>query len=294
MGSPVLQFMSIVLGLIIGSFLTVCIYRVPLRRSADSEEDSSELDLPMPPVATEKIGINNPPRSLCPKCGTQLKAWHNIPLVSWIFLKGRCAHCQEKISIRYPLVEVLTAGACWLSYATYGLTPTALIVFLFTCALIVISFIDYDYYIIPNVISLPGVIIGCALSVLNQFTSLFSLPVVPGIKESLLGILAGGGFLLLVSETYFLLRKKEGLGMGDVKLLGMTGAFFGWQGSLYTIFVGSLLGSVGGILLTIFLGRKMSKPLPFGPYLALGTFLYIFFGPLITGASRFETMHLAG
>ncbi|MCB0310275.1 MAG: prepilin peptidase [Bdellovibrionales bacterium] len=279
----------IILGLIIGSFLSVCIFRIPYGRSSgleelleqeDSPEGESDLvEPPEKPQDSPQLSISNPPRSFCPTCKVQLLWWHNIPVVSWIILRGRCANCSARISVRYPLVELLSAASAFGAYFTFGPTLSALVIYIFLCALIVISFIDIDYYIIPNVISLPGTLIGISIAVLNQFSALFKYPIVPGILDSLLGILAGAGFLLLISEGYFRLRKREGLGMGDVKLLAMVGALFGVAGSLYTIFVGSVLGSVLGILFIVLGGKKFSQHLPFGPYLALGTVLYIFAGP---------------
>lgn len=230
------------------------------------------------PEPAEKISISDPPRSFCPNCKAQLSWYHNIPILSWIFLRGKCAFCQAPISARYPVVELLTAIVSVMSFQSFGMNPTGAVIFIFCAALIVISFIDYDYYIIPNVISLPGVVIGLVLAGINQFFSVFNAPIVPDLKNAFYGLLAGAGFLLFISEIYLRLRKKEGLGMGDVKLLAMTGALFGLEGSLYTIFIGSFLGSILGILLVVCSGRKMSQQLPFGPYLALGTFVYIFAG----------------
>jgi leader peptidase (prepilin peptidase)/N-methyltransferase len=282
---------SAVFGLIIGSFLTVCIYRIPLGRedlflddgqAQDESEIASDADIAKevePSPYRPGLTLNNPPRSFCPSCDHQLSWKDNIPLFSWLILNGKCAYCKAPISIRYPTVELLTAIAAVLSYTIFGLTATSALIFIFTCSLIVISFIDYDYYIIPNVISLPGTVIGLAVGVLNQFTGIFTFPVALDIQDSVLGLLVGGGFLLIVSEGYLLLRKREGLGMGDVKLLAMTGAFFGYPASLFTIFVGSVLGSVLGILLILCAGRKMTHQLPFGPYLAFGTVLYLYGGP---------------
>ncbi len=265
----------LIFGLIIGSFLSVCIYRIPYGRSPLIDDESeSEAEEPAKP----EITVSDPPRSFCVSCKTSLKWYHNVPLFSWLALGGRCAYCKARISVRYPAVEVLTAILALLSYTHFGLTLTALVIFIFCAALLVISFIDYDYYIIPNIISLPGVIIGFALALANQYFHLAHAPLVYGIADALFGVLAGAGFLLLISEGYLRLRKKEGLGMGDVKLLAMVGAFFGVPGAFYTIFVGSLVGSVLGVLLLLLGGKALSHPLPFGPYLALGTFLYIFWG----------------
>lgn len=274
-------------GLIIGSFLSVCIYRIPLGRATgleewdDEEDEQAEAEQKSTPNSKhfdKRVTISYPKRSFCPACGAQLRWYHNIPFFSYLLLAGRCSFCKKTISIRYPLVELMSAASAVLSFHLFGLSVTALVIYLFVASLIVISFIDYDYYIIPNVISLPGAFIGLVIATINEFHPLFNPPVVSGLKDALLGILCGAGFLLLISEGYFRLRKKQGLGMGDVKLLAMTGAFFGVPGALYTIFIGSLLGSVIGVLLIIVAGRKASQYIPFGPYLAVANILYIFSG----------------
>jgi len=279
-----MEILYIIFGLIIGSFLSVCIYRIPLGRCTGlSEEDEEEeaiddKDTPNSTHFESRVTVCYPPRSFCPDCGAQLLWWHNIPLISWILLRGKCSFCSARIPFRYPLIEILSALLCFLSFHTFGLTLTALLIYAFCCALLVISFIDIDYYIIPNVISYPATLIGLVIALVNQFSHIFKSPIVPDIKMSLLGILAGAGFLFLISECYLRLRKKQGLGMGDVKLLAVVGALFGPLAALYTIFIGSLLGSVLGILFIIFAGKKASHYLPFGPYLALASLIYVFSG----------------
>ena len=281
-------FFVIILGLIIGSFLSVCIYRIPLGHVnlSDPEDNDCEQvcsaettvkDGTTPQLTDKDIRLYYPPRSFCPICKKELRWWHNIPLLSWIILMGKCSFCQQRIPLRYPLVELTTAGFAVLSWAQHGLSLTALIIFLFASALVVITIIDYDYYIIPNVISYPGTALGLLLAAVNHFTGILRAPLVPNIWEALLGIAVGAGFLLLISELYFRVRKIEGLGMGDVKLLAMTGAFFGAPCAIYTIFIGSVLGSVIGLGLIVFCRRKMSQMLPFGPFLAAATLIYIFY-----------------
>ncbi|MBX7143588.1 MAG: prepilin peptidase [Oligoflexia bacterium] len=279
--------LAFIFGSIIGSFLTVCIYRIPYGREPESlstqEELESEHDIATEPATSEeqKLSVCHPSRSFCPHCQAQLHWYHNIPIISWLMLRGRCSFCQARISIRYPLVEVISGSLAYFSYATFGLNATGLVIYAFCASLIVISFIDYDYFIIPNVISLPGTLIALALVVLNQFLHIFSAPIATDLREAFWGFMAGAGFLFIVSEGYLRLRKREGLGMGDVKLLAMTGVLFGVPGSLYTIFLGSLFGSLIGLALILTFGRKMSQQLPFGPYLALGTLTYLFVGPEI-------------
>ncbi|PLY02885.1 MAG: prepilin peptidase [Desulfuromonas sp.] len=234
-----------VFGTVIGSFLNVCIARVPAGESVVS------------------------PRSKCPECGTFISWYQNIPLLSYMFLRGRCAGCGVKISLRYPLVELLT-GILFVAVLWYfGLGFASPVFWVFVSLLICISFIDYDHQIIPNVISLPGIVLGFVFS--------FLLPGMPWL-DSLLGIVAGGGSLWLVAFIYYLLTRAEGMGMGDVKLLAMIGAFLGYQAVLPVIFIASLLGSVVGILLMVITrsGRKLA--IPFGPYLSMAALITLLWG----------------
>lgn len=258
----------ILLGLVIGSFLTVCIYRIPRQNSFYSEDSES--------IKSEVLKFNQPSRSICTSCFTQIKWYQNIPLFSWIMLRGRCASCANPISIRYPLVELITALFALLSVYIYGVNLTALTVFLIAASLLVISVIDYDYFIIPNEISYPGMGAGFLLGLFNQYTTTISFPITGSVEESLVGFLVGAGFLYLVSEVYLKLRKKEGLGLGDVKLLGMLGALLGPDAAIYTIFVGSLVGSICGVSMILLGKKKLQQHIPFGPYLALGAYLYLF------------------
>ena len=279
-------------GLIIGSFLTVCVYRIPYgyeKGPGDFSEEPGQPETPPQPIAADeadRITIASPSRSFCPECRAQLRWWHNIPLLSWCWLGGRCSFCQARIPFRYPLIELLSALFCVLSYTRTADLQTAALLYLFCCGLIVVTFIDIDYYIIPDVISFPGMAIGFLAAACNQLwiflyqgRPLFSAPIVPDIPQTLWGLLAGGGFLYAVSELYLLSRGKEGLGLGDVKLLAATGLFFGWQAALYTIFIGSIIGSVLGVLQLLVQGQKLSRPLPFGPYLAAATCLFLFTDP---------------
>lgn len=269
------------LAAIIGSFLSVCIYRIPYGREKgppnfdDTDEEPKQEEIGQENQKSE-ISISKPARSFCPHCNQQLLWWHNIPILSWIFLGGKCHFCKSKISFRYPLVELLSVFFAIASVVSFGLTATALVIYTFCAALIVISFIDIDYYIIPDVISLPGTVIGILLALANHFFHFFAWPLAPDFWTSLIGVAFGGGVLLLISELYYRVRKRIGLGLGDVKLLAMTGAFFGFEGAFATIFYGSLLGSIIGILMIVVFKRGASQHLPFGPYLALGTVIYIF------------------
>ncbi|MCB0339105.1 MAG: prepilin peptidase [Bdellovibrionales bacterium] len=279
----------IVFGLILGSFLSVCIYRIPASREdlandpfLDEVKGKSPEKDPNHKHSYEIIsGINSPKRSLCPTCYEQLYWWHNIPVVSWILLKGKCGFCFTPISARYPLVELLTAVFCVFSFSHFGFTPTGVVVFGFCCSLIVLTFIDIDYYILPNVITFPGIAVGFILAYLNQIWNLFEAPVVADMSQFVWGVTVGGGFLWVFAQLYILIRRKEGLGLGDVKLLAMVGAIFGPNAAFYTMFLGSVFGSIFGLLILSASKRGFSKPFPFGPYLALGAVLYIFWGDQI-------------
>ncbi len=233
-------------GSCIGSFLNVCIYRIP-----------------------ENISIVFPGSS-CPSCKTAIPFYLNIPILSYLFLKGKCKFCNNKISARYPLVEALTGIFALLLFLKFGLIPALLYWFIFISVLITISFIDFDHQIIPDIISLPGIVI---------FASSFYFFPEMTIKDTILGILIGGGSLYAVAFLYSLLKKQEGMGGGDIKLLAMIGAATGMKGVIFTIFTGSLLGTIFGILLMVHTKIKDTKlKIPFGPFLSAGAILYIFYG----------------
>jgi leader peptidase (prepilin peptidase)/N-methyltransferase len=232
-------------GLCVGSFLNVCIYRIPAHKSIVY------------------------PGSACPSCNTYIKFYDNIPILGYVMVKGRCRYCGNPISIRYPLVEFL-GGLLVLSMVfKFGITFSMLTYFIFAAALIIITFIDIDYQIIPNEISLPGIIIGLGLS--------FVIPTLTPI-ESLLGIIIGGGSLWLVATFYMLITRREGMGFGDVKLLGMIGAFVGWKGVLVTIFAASAIGTIIGVAAMLKNRKDMKMAIPFGPFLSIGAIIYLFFG----------------
>jgi leader peptidase (prepilin peptidase)/N-methyltransferase len=243
-----LDLYAFALGCVIGSFLNVCIYRIP-----------------------EGISIVRP-ASRCPHCGQAILWYQNVPILSWLLLRGSCARCAVPISARYPLVEALTGILFWLVFHTFGLQWATPVYWVFTAALVVITFIDLDHQIIPNAISLPGILVGFACS--------FFIPWISW-SDSLLGILLGGGSLYLVAAGYRLLTGKDGMGMGDVKLLAMLGAFLGWQAVLPVIFFASLIGSLVGVPLMILRRADGKLAIPFGPFLALGAHIYLFWGTTI-------------
>ncbi len=231
-------------GSVIGSFLNVCIFRIPAQMSIIR------------------------PGSRCPKCLEPIRWYHNIPVASWLILKARCAYCGEPVPVRYPLVEALTGLLFALFFFRFGFHPVTLVFWLLAALLVAITFIDLDHQIIPDVISLPGIPLG--------FLCSFAVPWVSW-QSSLLGILAGGGSLLAIALGYELLTKREGMGLGDVKLLAMLGAFLGVGAVFPIIFIGSVLGSLVGIPLMLLTRADRRLALPFGPFLAAGTLIYGYF-----------------
>ena len=238
-----------VLGLCVGSFLNVVIFRLP---------------------AGYLLGL--PSRSACMNCRRKLFWYENIPLVSFLFLQGRCAGCDCRISFRYPFVELLTAVLFIAIYRFYGFSFGALFYCLFVAGLIAITFIDLDHLIIPDSISLPGIISG----LLGSFWV-----VDLGYLHSVLGVLSGGGVFWLLGWVYEKYTGREGLGFGDVKLLAMIGAFLGPSGALGTMVISSLMGSVFGVILMIAQKKDMKLAIPYGPFLAIGALTFLFWGDFI-------------
>ncbi len=236
------------IGLCIGSFLNVCIFRLPAGRS-----------------------IVRPP-SACPACAANINWYDNIPILSYILLRGRCRGCGAAISVRYPLVELLSGLFALAVWMRYGPHPYTLFYYAFIAALLVVTFIDLDHRIIPDEISLPGIPIGFAAS--------FFLPSLSWL-DSLMGILIGGGTLFAIAWGYQRFTGKEGMGGGDIKLLAMIGAFIGWQGVLFTIMASSFIGTLAGVMVMIRMRKGMKLAVPFGPFLAIGAILYLFFGPQV-------------
>jgi leader peptidase (prepilin peptidase)/N-methyltransferase len=236
-------------GAIIGSFLNVCIGRLPEGESIVS------------------------PASHCPRCGAAVQPRDNIPLLSYVLLRGRCRSCREAISLRYPLVEALMGALLVLVFLRFGSLPLTAVYGAFVAALLVVTFIDLDHMIIPDVISLPGIAVGLACAVAGYG---------PTVWESVIGILLGGGLLYLVAVGYEMTTGREGMGGGDIKLLAMVGAFLGWRGVLVTVLIGSLTGALIGIGVTVY-RRQTRVPIPFGPFLSLGALCALFVGEQIVG-----------
>ena len=234
----------VALGLCVGSFLNVCIYRLPRRESLMW------------------------PGSHCTTCNRTLSWYENVPVVSWMVLRGRCRTCGTRISWMYPTVEFVTGLTFLAAYLLYGFTPTAGVRVLLACALIVLFVTDLQHKILPNVITVPGIAVGF----------LFSLFLPPGWQDSLIGIVVGGGTLFAIAEAYYRVRGQEGLGMGDVKLLGMIGAFLGWKLVLLTLVLASCAGSVAGGFLIVSGRGNMKYALPFGTFIAVGALVAAIWG----------------
>jgi leader peptidase (prepilin peptidase)/N-methyltransferase len=237
-----------VLGLIIGSFSNVCIYRIPKNESVIY------------------------PASHCPKCRSKIKPIDNIPLLSYLLLKGRCRNCGSKISIQYPVVEFLTGLIYLIIYLIYGLSIQSLVYIILSSALIIIAFIDLQEQIIPDVISLPGIVVGLILSFIVPYISFIN---------SVLGALVGGGIILIIAWVGSKIFKKEAMGGGDVKLTAMIGAFLGWRYTLISLFWGFFLGALIGIILIMTKIKKREDAIPFGPFIALGSIITLLWGEKI-------------
>lgn len=239
------SILAFIFGACIGSFLNVCIYRIPAGASIVH------------------------PGSSCPRCKTMIPFYDNIPILSYLMLTGKCRNCRTPIAIRYPLVELLTGLFALACILVFGPTLHGLVSFIFIATLIVVAFIDLDHRIIPDSISLPGIPIF--------FLAALAVPTVTW-QASALGILSGGGSLFAVAWGYQLMTGREGMGGGDIKLLAMIGAMIGWQGILFTLFAASAIGTIVGLLAMIRSGKGMRLAIPFGPFLSLGAVIYLFYG----------------
>ena len=240
---------SLLVGLALGSFMNVCIYRIPLEKSIIR------------------------PSSSCPNCGKKIRFYDNIPLISYLLLLGRCRHCHHPISWRYPAVEAITGLLSLALFIRYGLSFQYLLFLLFAATLVTISFIDLDHQIIPDVLSIPGIVAGLAAAFIPGNVSWF---------DSIIGIIGGGGTLFLVGLVYEKLTGKQGMGGGDVKLLAMIGAWMGWRSLPFVLLVSSLTGAIIGSVFLLAAGKGYRVRIPFGPFLSLGALFYIFFGPQLT------------
>lgn len=270
-----------VLGLLVGSFLNVVIHRMPIMLDREWKSqaeqilsgDPEPLLATVPTPAAERYNLVVP-RSACPKCGTMITAWQNVPVISYLFLRGKCANCGTPISIRYPVVELITGvlSVCVaVRFGVHGYTAAALF---FTWMLIALSGIDFDTKFLPDNMTLPLLWVGLLLSALGG-------PV--DMRSSILGAVAGYLTLWSVFHLFKLVTGKEGMGYGDFKLLAALGAWLGWQSLPIVILLSAFTGAVVGLTLILVLGRDRNIPIPFGPYLAVAGWIAMMWGDALTG-----------
>ncbi|MED5492363.1 A24 family peptidase [Halopseudomonas pachastrellae] len=262
------------LGLVIGSFLNVVILRVPRMLEIEWQQQAREIlepDREHAPPATYNLIL---PHSHCPKCKTEIKPWQNIPIISYLLLRGRCGNCKEPISLRYPAIELLTAGLSMLVAWQMGFNLATAGMLVLTWALVCLSMIDADTQLLPDIIVLPLLWLGLILNSFGVYTDL---------NTALWGAVAGYLSLWSVYWLFKLVTGKEGMGYGDFKLLAMLGAWGGWQVLPLTILLSSLVGAILGLIILKARGANNSTPLPFGPYLAIAGWIALIWGETITG-----------
>ena len=240
-----LNSFAFIFGAVVGSFLNVCIFRIPAKASIIK------------------------PLSQCPHCHSPVRFYDNIPIISYIVLMAKCRDCGGKISWRYPLVELITALLSLFLFLKFGLSLTFLVIFIFTAVLIVITFIDLDHQIIPDVLTLPGIPIFFILAIF--------VVKVPWL-EALIGLLIGGGMLFTIAFIYQLITKREGMGGGDIKLLAMIGGFLGWKSLIFILLFSSFSGAIIGIAAMVIQKQDMKYAIPFGPFLSAAAVAYFFWG----------------
>lgn len=258
---------SVILGLMVGSFLNVVIHRLP--KMMEQEWHANCLELQGKEVPEQPKYTIVTPRSACPKCGHQISALENIPIISWLMLGGKCSQCKTKISIRYPFIEALTGILIGLTAYKFGYTNTTIFSFIYVFALVTLTFIDFDTQLLPDDITMPLLWLGLIFNLNHGFTDL---------KSATLGAIFGYLILWTVYWLFKIITGKEGMGYGDFKLLGAIGAWFGWQLLPAVILLSSLVGAIIGIGLIIFRGKTGNTAIPFGPFLALGGIVALFFG----------------
>lgn len=240
----ILLSFSIILGALLGSFANVIIYRLPKGESIVS------------------------PRSRCQSCLKTVPWFHNIPIFSWLILRGRCYSCKAPFSFRYPLVELLMATLYGMVFYKFGLSWLTLEYLIAIFSLVIVTFIDIDHFLLPDVFTLSGIALGLIGAMLNPEREFY---------DALLGFLMGGGFLALVAYLYWFLKKEDGMGGGDIKLLAWLGALLGWKSIPLIVMISSLLGSFVGILIMLKKKGNLKTAIPFGPYLVIAALLYMFF-----------------
>ncbi len=285
---------AFVVGLMVGSFLNVVIYRLPIildrewrAQAAQLDADAGDLTAPPAPPPPPRMTLSVP-RSACPSCKTPIAAWHNIPVVSWLLLRGRCAACGTPISLRYPLVElataVLSATVAW----HFGFGAAAGCALVVTWALIALTGIDLDHQLLPDDITLPLLWAGLLAAVSIGAQPGFGLPVSP--RDAVIGAAAGYLSLWSVYHAFRLVTGKEGMGYGDFKLFGALGAWLGWKLLPLVILLAAATGAVLGITMIVARGRDRAAPMPFGPYLAAAGWLAMMYGSSMLAGY----LHLSG
>ena len=258
---------SAIFGLVVGSFLNVVIHRLPKMMEREWHNNCLELQGKEVPEQSKYTIVT--PRSACPQCGHHISALENIPIVSYLVLGGKCKGCKAKISMRYPLIEALTGALIGAVAYKFGYTQSALFASMLVFALVALTFIDLDTFLLPDDIVLPLLWLGLLFNLSTGFTD---------IKSAVIGAVAGYMILWVVFWLFKLIRGKEAMGYGDFKLLGAIGAWFGWQLLPAVILLSAVVGSIIGIYLMLFKGKDKNYAIPFGPYLALGGIAALFFG----------------
>ncbi|RTZ72027.1 MAG: prepilin peptidase [Gammaproteobacteria bacterium] len=263
---------AFILGLIIGSFLNVIIYRLPRRMEAELEAACREHagdEVEQEPNSWFGLKFLLTPPSTCPSCGHRIRAWENIPLISWLLQKGRCTSCGTRISIQYPVVELLSSLLSLVVVWHFGFTWQALAALILTWALLAMSVIDIRIQILPDVLILPLIWLGLLLNLNGMFTDIHS---------AVYGAVAGYLSLWFIFHLFLLITGKEGMGYGDFKLFALFGAWLGWQLLPQILLLSAAVGAITGIGMIVFLGRDRSIPIPFGPYLAAAGWIALLWG----------------
>ena len=257
-----------VFSLMVGSFLNVVIYRLPVMLERVWRKECEELNSEVALSEGEPFNLVVP-RSRCPHCGHQIRPWENIPIISYVLLRGKCSQCKTRISVRYPLVELLTAVLSTVTALMLGPTLSGLAAVVLVWGLIALALIDFDHQILPDVIVLPGLWLGLLLNSQQVFTSL---------ESAVYGAVAGYVSLWLVYQLFKLITGKEGMGFGDFKLFALFGAWLGWEQLPLIILLSSLTGAVLGLAMILFAGRDKQVPMPFGPFLCIAGWIAMLWG----------------
>jgi leader peptidase (prepilin peptidase) / N-methyltransferase len=276
---------GILLGLLVGSFLNVVIYRLPVMLEREWRQQCQELlahdNQATSGEAPQEVFNLLQPRSRCPRCSAPVRAWQNVPVLSWLLLGGKCSTCKGSISVRYPLIELLTGLLSGLLVWRFGVTIEAAGALLLLWSLIALTVIDLDTQLLPDCITLPLLWLGICVSLLQPATSALHFP---DLRSSVIGAIVGYTSLWLVYWVFKLLTGKEGMGYGDFKLLAALGAWLGWQMLPLVILLSALTGALAGVAMIILLGRDRQLPIPFGPYLAVAGLIALLWGTQITNA----------